>query len=156
MGILATSLRSDGAFHHLIHVPGVGFARRPYVDRAQLEVGDHLPSMEGRELFRQAVTRMPEALREVLAVAGLAAEDLDLLIAHQANARIVDAVRRAMGLEAARVPMNIDRYANTTAGTLPILFHELRAAGQVTRGTLVAFAAFGAGAHWGAALYRQP
>lgn len=156
VGILAVRLHADGAHHHLIHVPGVGFARRPYVDPTQLADGDHLPRMQGRELFRQAVTRMPQAVREVLAAAGLGLGDVDLVVAHQANARIVDAVRRALDLEPGQVPVNIDRYANTTAGTLPILLHELRSAGRVPPGTLVTFVSFGAGAHWGAALYRDP
>ena len=75
-------------------------------------------------------------------------DDIDLVIAHQANARIVEAVRKRLGADPATVPMNMDRYGNTTAGTLPILYHEQRAAGRVPPGTTVCFTAFGAGAHF--------
>ena len=78
------------------------------------------------------------------------------MVAHQANARIVEGVRRALDLDVEIVPINIDAYGNTTAGTLPILYHELRMEGRVQPGSLVCFTAFGAGAHWGAALYREP
>ncbi len=156
VGILASRLHSDGTHHELIHVPGVGFSRRPYVDLARLEAGEHLPHMQGRELFREAVSRMPEAVLEVLDATGTAPAELDLVVAHQANARIVEGVRKALGMAPDQVPVNIDRYANTTAGTLPILFDELRRADRVRPGSLVVFTAFGAGAHWGAALYREP
>jgi 3-oxoacyl-[acyl-carrier-protein] synthase-3 len=155
-GILASRLHTDGNHFDLIHVPGVGFTRQPYLDATQLEAELHLPTMKGRELFRMAVTLMPEAVREVLADAGADVDDVDLVVAHQANARIVDAVRRAMDLPEERVPINIDRHGNTTAATLPILFHELRMQGRVSPGTLTCFTSFGAGAHWGATLHRQP
>ena len=115
-----------------------------------------MSTMRGRELFRQAVTLMPEAILGVVEDAKVEPEDIDLVVAHQANARIVEGVRKALDFDPDAVPINIDRYGNTTAATLPILFHELRAAGRVPSGTLVCFTAFGAGAHWGAALYREP
>ncbi len=155
-GILASRLRTDGSLFDLIQVPGVGFKYHPYIDQAQLDEQLHMPSMRGRELFRQAVTLMPEAIVGVAEDAKVEVSDIDLVIAHQANARIVDGVRRTLDLDADTVPINIDRYGNTTAGTLPILFHEMRETGRVTSGTLVCFTAFGAGAHWGAALYREP
>ncbi len=155
-GILASTLHTDGEADELITVPGLGFTHRPYVDMAQLEAGLHLPRMDGGGLFRMAVRYMPEAVETVLAGMGRKVGDLDLLIAHQANARIVEAVARRLHIDPEKVPMNIDRYANTTAATIPILFHETRAAGRVGPDTLVAFTAFGAGAHWGAIGYRQP
>ena len=115
-----------------------------------------MPTMDGAGLYRRAVRLMPEAAAEVLGKAGLQLEDLDLVVAHQANDRILDGVRRKLGLSFEKVPSNIAGYGNTTAGTLPILYHELRSAGRVPAGSLVCFAAFGAGAHYGAALYRQP
>ncbi len=155
-GILGVHLRSDGALFDLIHVPGVGFSRRPYVDASQLDAELHLPSMRGRELFRKAVELMPDAIRGVAEDTKVELDDIDIVVAHQANARIVEGVRRALGMDEETVPINIDRYGNTTAATVPILFHELRMAGRVAPGALVCFAAFGAGAHWGAALYREP
>jgi 3-oxoacyl-[acyl-carrier-protein] synthase-3 len=79
-----------------------------------------------------------------------------LVVAHQANERILDGVRKRLGVDAEMVPQNLQRYGNTTAATLPILFHELKLEGRVITGDLVAFVAFGAGAHWGATLYRVP
>lgn len=155
-GLLATQLFTDGAQFDLILVPGLGFRRQPYADLGQIEDGLHFPVMDGPGLYRQAVRLMPEAVRAVLKNAGLEIEDVDLLIAHQANDRILEGVRRQLGLPTEKVPSNIAQYGNTTAGTLPILFHELRTSGRVTSGTLVCFAAFGAGAHWGAVLYREP
>ena len=153
-GFLNFRLYSDGSLFDLIQVEGLGFRRQPYIDHAQLEAGLQMPSMNGRELFRRAVKLMPEAVASVLDDRNLTVADLDLVIAHQANARILEGVRKAAGLGEHQVPSNLDRYANTTAATLPILFHEIRP--TLAPGALVAFTAFGAGAHWGAALYRLP
>ena len=138
------------------HVAAPGFNRQPYMSREVLDADLHMPTMKGRELFRQAVTLMPEAVEAVVADAGYTIADLDVVVAHQANARIVDAARKQLGVEPEIVPINIDRYGNTTAATLPILYDELRSAGRIHPGALVAFTAFGAGAHWGAILYREP
>ena len=94
--------------------------------------------------------------RAVLDDVGLSIADLDLVVCHQANERIVDVVRSSLGIDAEVAPTNIERYGNTTAATLAILFHELRQSGRVPAGALVCFVAFGAGSHWGALLYRQP
>jgi 3-oxoacyl-[acyl-carrier-protein] synthase-3 len=109
--------------------------------------------MQGPLLYRQAVRLMPEALNIVLEEAGYGVEDVDLVVAHQANERILDGVRKRMGVDATVVPQNLQRYGNTTAGTL---LHELRQQGRVQSGMLIGFVAFGAGAHWGASLYRVP
>ena len=155
-GVLGTSLHTDGEGFELIWVPGVGFKGRPYVTAADVEEDVHLPQMDGGGLFRNAVRLMPEAARTVLERTGLQLDDIDLIVAHQANDRILEGVRRQFGVGPEKVPSNIGAYGNTTAGTLPILFHEMRTAGRVQPGTLVCFAAFGAGAHYGAAAYREP
>ncbi|MGD2101922.1 MAG: ketoacyl-ACP synthase III [Acidimicrobiia bacterium] len=155
-GLLGTSLHTDGDSFELIWVPGVGFKSRPYVTSADLAEDAHLPRMDGGGLYRRAVRLMPEAAEAVLAKTGLAIEDVDLVIAHQANDRILDGVRKKLGMGPEKVPSNIGAYGNTTAGTLPILYHEQRNAGRAQPGDLVCFAAFGAGAHYGAALYREP
>ena len=156
MGILASSLHTDGESFELIWVPGVGFKSRPYVSEEDLAQDRQLPQMDGGGLFRKAVRLMPEAARAVLDRAGLDLDDVDLVVAHQANDRILEGVRKQFGMGPEKVPSNIGAYGNTTAGTLPILYHELRQAGRVGPGTLVCFAAFGAGAHYGAVLYREP
>ncbi len=155
-GFLGFRLYTDGSQFELIHVPAVGSRHQPYVASEQVAAEAHLPAMQGPQLYRQAVRRMPEAVEAVLADHGLAAADVDLVVAHQANTRILDGVRKALGLRTDQVPVNLDRYGNTTAGTLPILYHELRHAGRVPAGGLVCFVTFGAGAHWGAGLYREP
>jgi 3-oxoacyl-[acyl-carrier-protein] synthase-3 len=155
-GFLASRLHTDGEQFELIIVPGLGFTRRPYADVAQVEAGLHLPVMDGGGLYRQAVRLMPEVVLGVLAAAGLETADLDLVIAHQANERIVAGVRKQLGVSESLVPSNIDHWGNTTSGTLPILYHEMCAGGRVGPGDLVCFTAFGAGAHWGALLYRLP
>ena len=155
-GILASRLFTDGNHFDLIHVPAPGFIHQPHLSHSMIDADLHMPTMKGRELFRQAVTLMPEAVRTVLDDTGLAVSDLDVVVAHQANARIVDAARKQLGVDAEVVPINIDKYGNTTAATLPILFDELRRDGRIRPGALIAFTAFGAGAHWGAILYREP
>ena len=153
-GVLATKLFTNGSNIEALYVPGVGFRHRPYVDHTQIDRSDFIPVMEGREVFKQAVSKMPEAVRAVCAAAGVDVQQIDLLLIHQANLRIIEAVARQLGLPPEKVPHNIERYGNTTAGTLPILFHECVAAGRIQRGMLVCFTALGAGLHWGAALYR--
>jgi len=155
-GLLGTSLHTDGDSFELIWVPGVGFKSRPYVSRADLDEDRHLPQMDGGGLFRKAVRLMPEAAHAVLEKTGQSLEDIDIVVAHQANDRILEGVRKQFGMGPDKVPSNIGAYGNTTAGTLPILYHELREAGRVAPRTLVCFASFGAGAHYGAALYREP
>lgn len=155
-GLLAARLYTDGTLFELIHVPAMGSASQPWIDVATVEAGGHMPSMQGPLLYRNAVRLMPAAVNQVLDDTGLEVSEVDLVIAHQANLRIVEGARKRLGLDSDAVPINLDRYGNTTAGTLPILFHEMREAGRVPSGTTVAFTAFGAGAHWGAALYREP
>lgn len=156
VGILASSLHTDGASFELIWVPGVGFKERPYVTSTTIEDDGHLPRMDGGALFRNAVRLMPEAAESLLAASGYDIDDVEVIVAHQANDRILEGVRRRLEVNAEKVPSNIGRYGNTTSATLPILYHELRHEGQIHPGSLVCFAAFGAGSHYGALLYREP
>lgn len=153
-GLLAAKLFTNGENIQALYTPGVGFRRRPYVDHQQLDANEFIPVMEGRAVFKEAVSKMPEAVREVCAMAGIEPSQLDLLLVHQANLRIIEAVAKQLGLPPEKVPHNIERYGNTTAGTLPILFHECVQDGRIKPGMLVCFTALGSGLHWGAALYR--
>jgi 3-oxoacyl-[acyl-carrier-protein] synthase-3 len=153
-GFIAAKLFTNGSNIEALYVKGVGFRRRPYVDFEQVEKDEPIPDMDGREVFRQAVIKMPEAVREVCAATGIEVKDIDVLLIHQANLRIVEGVAKQLGLPPEKTPHNIERYANTTAGTLPILFHECVADGRIKPGMLVCFTALGSGLHWGAALYR--
>ena len=153
-GILGSALYGDGARKEILYVPGGGSQRRPFVDAEMIAAGDTVPVMDGRQVFKLAVTRMPEATSQLLARHGFGLDDLDLLVMHQANLRINEAAQKALGLPDARVHNNIQKYGNTTSATLPLCFHEARAAGKAPPGSLVAFAALGAGLHWGAVLLR--
>ena len=154
-GLLGARLFTDGSLFDMIHVPAIGSHDQPFLDAAMVAGDRHMPQMNGPRLYRHAVRLMPEAVDAALDDAGLERSDVDVVIAHQANSRIVEGVAKRLGLPMEKVPINLDRYGNTTAGTLPILYHELKEAGTIGPGALVCFSAFGAGAHWGAALYRE-
>lgn len=155
-GVLGSTLHSNGSLFDLIHVPGPGFVHQPWSSVDQIEDGLHTPQMNGAELFRQAVRLMPESVMGVLDATGYEIDDLDLIVAHQANQRILDGIAKQLDVGPEVVASNIANYGNTTAATLPLLFHDCKNAGRVPEGTLLAFTAFGAGAHWGALLYREP
>ena len=152
-GFIASKLFTNGSNIGALYMRG-GSERRPWVTPDQVEQGDLIPDMEGREVFKQAVSKMPESVRAVCAAAGFEVNDIDMLLIHQANLRIVESVAKQLALPAEKVPHNIERYGNTTAGTLPILFHECLQDGRIKPGMLVCFTALGSGLHWGAALYR--
>jgi 3-oxoacyl-[acyl-carrier-protein] synthase-3 len=153
-GILGARLYGDGGEKEILFVPGVGSKNRPYVNHPMIDAAASVPVMDGRAVFKHAVSRMPEVTRAVLVEHGYGIADLDLLVMHQANLRINEAARKALDLPEARVHNNIQEYGNTTSATLPLAFHEARAAGKAPEGSLVAFTALGAGLHWGSVLMR--
>jgi 3-oxoacyl-[acyl-carrier-protein] synthase-3 len=110
--------------------------------------------VEGRKVYVLAVTFMPRVTNEILDRNGLTLDDVDLVIMHQANLRINEGVQKRLGLPDDKVFNNIQRYGNTTAGTIPIAFHEARQQAVVTPGDLVCFVGLGSGLNWGAALVR--
>lgn len=154
-GVRASSLHTDGAYADLIRVRAAGFKSQPWLDAAQIEAGLHHPTFSGLELFRQASIRMPESLDLAAKSAGILVGDIDVVVAHQANERILDAVRKSMGVDTTVLPSNIDRYGNTTAATIPLMFADLWADDRIKPGSVVGFTAFGAGAHWGSIIYRH-
>jgi len=155
-GILTTHLHSEGKYAKKLMVEVPTALCDPRVSPDMLTgPGSRLwPRMEGRYVFKHAVTRFPEVIHEALAATGYTVADIDLFIPHQANLRIAQLV--AMGLELPPEKMfnNIDRYGNTTAASIPLALHEARAAGLVREGSLVCLAAFGAGFTWASALIR--
>jgi len=153
-GFEAIHLHADGAHVEKMWVRGGGSAYRPYFDPAMYERGETVPVVEGREVFKAAVTIMPEAVEGILREGGYGLDDLDLLVMHQANLRINEAVQKRLGLPDRKVFNNIQKYGNTTAATLPMAFHEARRARELGPGALVCFVALGSGLTWGAALYR--
>lgn len=153
-GILDQILKTDGTEYDKLYVPGIGFKHRPYADTEQLRRGDHIPVMDGRYVFKLATTRMVEVARELLARNGVGPADLALVLMHQANKRINEYCQQAMGIEDAQVIHNIQRFGNTTAATIPLLWDEAVREGRLRAGDLVLMTAFGAGMNWGATLLR--
>jgi 3-oxoacyl-[acyl-carrier-protein] synthase-3 len=151
-GFLGFSMYTDGRHWNKLYVPGGGCKSRPYFTPKMFEDLDTVPIVEGRQVFRLASQLMPAVVLEILAKHGKTLEDLDLLLMHQANLRINESVQKVLGLPDDKVFNNIEKYGNTTAATLPLVFHEARQAGRVKPGALIGFTALGAGLHWGAAL----
>jgi 3-oxoacyl-[acyl-carrier-protein] synthase III len=153
-GILAFDLHGDGAFAEKLWVDAPGSMYHPRVSQEQLDEGRHFLQMDGKEVFRHAVTRMPESVRAALAATGHTPEDLTLLVAHQANLRIAEMMQKALGLRDDQVYNNIMTYGNTTAATIPIALDECVRAGRIRDGDLLALTAFGSGFLWGSAVVR--
>ena len=153
-GVLRVTLGADGRHAEKLWLPAPGSSYPGFFTPEQIEQGLIYPRMEGREVFKHAVVRMPRAVREVLDAEGLRVEDLALLIPHQANLRISEAVQRALGLSDGQVYNNIQRYGNTTAATLPIALAEAADDARLGAGDLLCLTAFGSGFTWGAALVR--
>lgn len=153
-GVLSVHIHADGRFAEKLWVEAPACRYDPIISDAYIEQGMMRPKMEGREVFKNAVVRMPESVHEALQANGLAIEDLDMVIPHQANLRISQAVQKALGLPDHKVFNNIQRYGNTTAATIPIALHECLEAGGIQDGDLVCLTAFGSGFTWGSALIR--
>ena len=112
------------------------------------------PQMNGRQVFKFACTKLPEAIAEVLQETGYSLEDVDVLVPHQANKRINEMVAKSIGFPPDRVVHNIEKYGNTTAASIGIAMHEARQDGRIADGSLVLLAAFGSGFTWAATLVR--
>jgi 3-oxoacyl-[acyl-carrier-protein] synthase-3 len=151
-GILSTHLRSDGNLNELIAVPGGG-SRMPPSEKTIAERMQCI-KMKGHETFKVAVRNLEEIARETLAANQLRVEDLDLYVPHQANLRILTAVMERLGLPAEKVMLNLDRYGNTSAASIPIALDEAVRAGRIRDGSLVMLGAFGAGLTWASAMIR--
>jgi 3-oxoacyl-[acyl-carrier-protein] synthase-3 len=144
-GILSTHIHAQGSLGDILYVDGaVGQPDKP----------GHLV-MNGREVFRHAVVKLAEAVEEALAANGLTRREVDWLVPHQANARIIDAMGRKLGLSSERVVVTVDRHANTSAASVPLAFDEARRDGRIRRGDLVLLEALGGGLTWGSALIRM-
>ena len=144
-GVLSTHIHAQGTLGDILYVDGaVGQPEKP----------GHLV-MHGREVFRHAVTRLAEAVEEALAANGLGHNDIDWLVPHQANSRIINAMGKKLGLPAERVVVTVDRHANTSAASVPLALAEARADGRIKSGDLVLLEALGGGLTWGSALVRM-
>ncbi|MES4785987.1 MAG: 3-oxoacyl-ACP synthase, partial [Nitrospiraceae bacterium] len=151
-GILSSHLHSDGTFWDLICVPGGG-SRIPPSEK-MLADGLQYLKMKGNETFKVAVKTLEEVAREALSANHLSVEDLDLYIPHQANVRIIKAVADRLKLPMEKVVMNLDRYGNTSAASIPLALDEAVKAGRIQDGDLVLMEAFGGGLTWASAVIR--
>ncbi|WP_395718207.1 beta-ketoacyl-ACP synthase III [Prosthecobacter sp.] len=150
--VLSTVMGSDGNLADLLKVPG-GASACP-ITPENVESRPNTIHMEGRETFKHAVTRMLEASQQALEIAGLKAEDVSLVIPHQANARIIGAIAERLGLPEDRVFMNLDKYGNTSAATIPVALDEANKAGRLKKGDVILLVAFGGGFTWASSVVR--
>ena len=150
--ILATEMGTDGRLCHLIQIPGGGSA----LPITPENIGQHLASltMMGKEVFKHAVNRMKESAEKVIERAGLKPEDIALVVPHQANLRIIDAIAERLSVPPERVFVNLQKYGNTSAAAVAIALDEANRSGAIKRGEHVVMVVFGAGLTWAAAAVR--
>jgi len=150
--ILAVQLGADGGRGMLIHVPAGGskLAASPETVASRA----HYMKMQGREVYKFAVTKMQEVIQQTAEDAGVSVHDVAIIVPHQSNLRIIESACERAGVPLHKVIVNIDRYGNTSAASVPIALHEARCDGRLRRGDLVMLVAFGAGLTWGSVLLR--
>ena len=151
-GLVSYTLGADGSGADLLCIHGGG-SREP-LTADSLAAGRQFMHMDGRPVFKWAVNLLADTIRQSLAAAGLAAADLDLLVLHQANLRILTAAADALDIPLEKVMVNLDRYGNTSAASIPLVLDELAAAGRLHPGNLVLISGFGAGLSWGTGVFR--
>ena len=151
-GMLSTFIRSDGKLAELLWRPAGG-ARIP-ISQAVVDDKSHYIKMAGREVFKSAVLTMAEACDEALRRAGVTAEQIDLMVPHQANIRIIQATADHAGIAMDKVMVNVDKYGNTSSASIPLALAEAVEQGRVKPGSLVLLVAFGAGFTWGSTVIR--
>jgi 3-oxoacyl-[acyl-carrier-protein] synthase-3 len=153
-GVLSSCLHADGSLAESLMTFAPASRENPRLDENMLKEGKHFPTMDGRNIFKTAVRRLPEVVGEVLKKSDIPLAAVDLFIPHQANLRINQAFAKALDLPESKVYNNIQRYGNTTAASIPLALDEAIEKGLVGAGSMVMFLGLGAGVTWGAVLYR--
>ncbi len=151
-GILSSCLGANGDGGKFLYMPAGG-SRMPTSEET-VKNGSHFLRMEGKEVFKEAVKALQSSTLEAIKQADITPDDIDLLIPHQANYRIIEAVRKRLELPEEKVFSNLDRYGNTSSASVPIALDEVVKSGRLKRGDIVVFSAFGAGFTWGASVVR--
>lgn len=151
-GLIDWILKSDGSGGQFLYMPGGGSLNPPSIETVEQKM--HYVHQNGRNVFKFAVKGMVEVSESILERNGLTTGDLKLLVPHQANLRIIKAAASKLNLDLSRVAINIDKYANTTAATIPICLSEASNSGKISDGDLVMLTSFGAGFTWGSILLR--
>ena len=152
--ILSTHLHADGANAEILWVEKPGSKHHPRVTHQDLDEGRQWPKMQGRKVFKHAVTRMPQAVMEGMMANNLKLDDIDMIIPHQANLRINEFMAKMMKLPPEKMHNNIQKYGNTTAASIPLCMVEAIELGKIKPGDLVVLVAFGAGLTWGSVFLR--
>jgi 3-oxoacyl-[acyl-carrier-protein] synthase-3 len=152
-GMLAYTLGADGSGSQLL-VCRMGGSKQPFTHDVPKGEYPWLVKMEGRPIFKWAVRLLEDSFAQVLDGGGVAQDDIKLWLLHQANQRIIDAAVNSCGIDPARVPIHLDRYGNTSGGSIPLALDECVRGGQVNRGDQLMFCGFGAGLSWGTILWR--
>lgn len=152
--ILSTHLHADGTDAEILWTEMPSSKHHPRITAALLEEGRHYPKMQGRRVFKHAVTKLPQVLLEGLQANSMVLNDVDMVIPHQANLRINEMLAKMIGLPPEKMHNNIQKYGNTTAASIPICMKEAIDLGKIKRGDMVCLLAFGAGLTWGSAFLR--
>jgi 3-oxoacyl-[acyl-carrier-protein] synthase-3 len=151
-GVISTHLHSDGNYGNLLYQPGGGTAIPPTYESIDNRL--HYLKMDGNKLFKIAVKSLEDVVLEALAFNNIKNSEIDLLIPHQANLRIIQAIAKRLNLPDEKVYVNIEKYGNTSSASIPIALDEANRIGRIKEDHLLVFDAFGAGLTWGAALVR--
>ena len=152
--LLSTHIHADGSEAEILWTEYPASAHDPRISEEAMAERKHYPRMEGKKVFKHAVTRMPMAMMEGMSANKLTLNDIDCVIPHQANLRINQMVAKMIGLPDEKIHNNIQKYGNTTAASIPICMHEAIEIGKIKPGSMVALVAFGAGLTWGSAFLR--
>lgn len=152
--LLSTHVHADGSEAEILWTEYPASTRHPRISVEAMAERKHYPVMNGKKVFKHAVTRMPQALMEGMVANKLKLDDIDMVIPHQANLRINQMVAKMIGLPDEKMHNNIQKYGNTTAASIPICMHEAIELGKIKPGNLVCLVAFGAGLTWGSAFLR--
>jgi 3-oxoacyl-[acyl-carrier-protein] synthase-3 len=153
-GIMSSHLHADGRYAEILMLEIFNISKKPYITHQTLDEGKQYPKMVGREVFKMAVTKIPEVVNEALKANNLKVEDIDIFLPHQANLRINQFAAQQLGVPEEKFFSNIQRYGNTTAGSLPIALSEALEQGLIREGSLIMMVAFGSGFTWGANIIR--
>lgn len=156
VGVLASSLHAQGEYAEALMVELPASRLNPRLTEQGMKEGRHFPAMDGSRIFKLAVKRLPEVTHAILEKAGLSIDAVDMIFPHQANLRINQFYQKAMELPDEKMFNNIQRYGNTTAGTIPICLDEALEQNLLGKNATVVFSGLGAGVTWGAVLYRFP
>jgi len=151
-GILSIKISADGSAGELLHMPGGG-SRMPASEQS-LKDRAHFLKMKGNDVFKVAVKMMVSSTIEALEKAGISTDDIDLFIPHQANSRILEALRKRLGVPSDKIYSNLEKYGNTSSASVPIALDEAIRSGKATKGDTILFSVFGAGFTWGSAVVK--